>query len=132
MHLDNPKEIAMNKRTEGDINSTPARDEWLKNEIDEATKILLDKDARYFLHQALSTPCLDVLQNCEGAYIENISGKKYLDFHGNNVHQLGFSHPKLLERLTEQLQLLTFSTRRYTNEVAINFAEKLASLLPSD
>jgi len=132
MHQDNPNEMAINKRTEGDINSTPARCEWLKNELDEATKILLDKDARYFLHQALSTPCLDVLQNCEGPYIENISGKKYLDFHGNNVHQLGFSHPKLVERLTDQLQSLTFSTRRYTNEVAINFAEKLASLLPSD
>lgn len=132
MKHDNPQKIGVNKRTEGDINFTPAREKWLNEEIDETTKKLLEKDARYFLHQSLSTPCLDVLKNCEGPYIENISGKKYLDFHGNNVHQLGFSHPKLIERLTEQLQSLTFSTRRYTNEVAINFAEKLASLLPSD
>ena len=132
MNQDNLKEIAINKRTEGDINQTPAREYWLQNEVDEATKKLLEKDARYFLHQALSTPCLDVLQNCEGPYIENVSGKKYFDFHGNNVHQLGFSHPKLIERLSDQLQSLTFSTRRYTNETAINFAEKLASLLPSD
>ena len=73
-----------------------------------------------------------MLGNCNGAHIENISGKRYLDFHGNNVHQLGFSHPKLVKRLTEQLQGLSFSTRRYTNEPAIKFAEKLASLLPSD
>lgn len=132
MHQDNVDKISIYKRTEGDINSTPAREDWLKNEVDEATKKLLDKDARYFLYQALSTPCLDVLKNCEGPYIENISGKKYLDFHGNNVHQLGFSHPKLLQRLKEQLHSLTFSTRRYTNEIAISFAEKLASLLPGD
>ena len=132
MHLDESKQIAVNKRTEGDINFTSARQNWLENEVDEATKKLLEKDAKYFLHQALSSPCLDVLKNCEGPYIENISGKKYLDFHGNNVHQLGFSHPKLIARLTQQLQALTFSTRRYTNEVAINFAEKLAGLLPSD
>lgn len=132
MQQDKPQQIAVNKRTEGDINFTPARQEWLSNEVDEATKILLEKDAKYFLHQALSTPCLDVLKNCHGPYIENIAGKKYLDFHGNNVHQIGFGHPKLVQRLKEQMQSLSFSTRRYTNEIAINFAEKLASLMPSD
>ena len=127
MHPDN-----LNKKTEGDINLTPARSNWTQNEIDDTTKILLEKDARYFFHQALSTPCLDVLKSCEGSYIENISGKKYLDFHGNNVHQIGFSNPYLIEKIIQQLQALTFSTRRYTNEPAINFAEKLASLMPSD
>lgn len=121
-----------NKRTEGDINGTLARKEWHKGIKDPKTLKLLEKDSRYFFHQALSTPCLDVLEDCNESYIKNITGKKYLDFHGNNVHQIGFSHPKLIERLTEQLQGLTFSTRRYTNETAINFAEKLASLLPSD
>ncbi|WP_405410318.1 aspartate aminotransferase family protein [Maribacter sp. Asnod1-A12] len=121
-----------NKRTEGDINGTEARKEWQAAIADANTLQLLEKDARYFFHQALSTPCLDVLKKCDGPYIENITGKKYLDFHGNNVHQLGFSHPKLVERLTEQLQGLTFSTRRYTNEPAIKFAKKLTSLLPSD
>ncbi|WP_437371775.1 (R)-1-hydroxy-2-aminoethylphosphonate ammonia-lyase [Maribacter litoralis] len=121
-----------NKRTEGDINNTKARNEWIEGITDLKTLKLLEKDARYFFHQALSTPCLDVLGNCNGAHIENISGKRYLDFHGNNVHQLGFSHPKLVKRLTEQLQGLSFSTRRYTNEPAIKFAEKLSSLLPSD
>lgn len=117
---------------EGDINLTPARGEWLQEEVNNQTKLLLEKDARFFLHQSMSTPCLDVLKNCEGSYIESISGKRYLDFHGNNVHQLGFSHPKLINRLTEQLQNLTFSTRRYTNETAIAFAEKLTSLTPKD
>lgn len=121
-----------NKRTEGDINNTKARNEWNEGITDIKTLKLLEKDARYFFHQALSTPCLDVLGNCNGAHIENISGKRYLDFHGNNVLQLGFSHPKLVKRLTEQLQGLSFSTRRYTNEPAIKFAEKLTSLLPSD
>ncbi len=121
-----------NHLTEGDINRSEARKNWIENEVDQPTRVLLEKDARYFLHQSLSTPCLDVINNCQGPYIENISGKKYLDFHGNNVHQLGFSHPKIIARLTDQLQGLTFSTRRYTNEVAINFAEKLVSLLPAD
>ncbi|WP_418500260.1 aspartate aminotransferase family protein [Flagellimonas sp.] len=115
---------------EGDINLTSARGEWLKEEVNDQTKELLEKDAKYFLHQSMSTPCLDVLKNCEGSYLESISGKRYLDFHGNNVHQVGFSHPKMVSALMGQLQELTFSTRRYTNEKAIQFAEKLTSYTP--
>lgn len=122
---------SLNKRIEGDINLTPARGRWLEKEIGEQTRKILEKDAEYFLHQSMSTPCMDVLAHCKGAHIESISGKKYLDFHGNNVHQIGFSHPTLIRKLTEQLQGLTFSTRRYTNEVAIEFAEKLVSITPS-
>ncbi len=124
--------INLNKRTEGDINFSPARAEWLKTEVDEKTKLLLEKDARYFLHQSMSTPCLDVLQHSEGAYLENISGKTYLDFHGNNVHQIGYANPRLIRNLIAQLENLSFSPRRFTNEPAINFAEKLASLAPGN
>ncbi len=130
MHQDKMNNDDLSKKVEGDINFTAARKEWNENEVNEATREILQKDAKYFLHQALSTPCLDVLKHAEGAYIENISGKKYLDFHGNNVHQIGFSHPKLIHALTEQLKGLTFSTRRYTNETAIAFAKKLTSLTP--
>lgn len=128
----NQEKINLNKRTEGDINISPAREAWLNTEVDKKTKKLLEKDARYFLHQSMSTPCLDVLQRCEGAQIENVSGKAYLDFHGNNVHQIGYGNPELIENLIAQLKTLPFSPRRFTNEPAINFAEKLASLAPSN
>ncbi len=132
MKQDDLSTNAQNKKTEGDINFTPARAAWLDSEISEETKKILDRDARYFLHQSMSTPCLDVLHSCEGPYIENISGKKYLDFHGNNVHQVGYANPQLIEKIIEQLKVLPFSPRRYTNVPAIDFAEKLASLAPSD
>ena len=115
---------------EGDINQSAARQNWMNEAVDAETKKLLEKDAQYFLHQALSTPCLDVLSHAQGPFLINKNGKKYYDFHGNNVHQLGFSHPKLIAALKQQLDALTFSTRRYTNETAIAFAEKLTSLTP--
>jgi 4-aminobutyrate aminotransferase len=124
------QEIPTNSLTEGDINLTTARKDWLETSVDEKTKVLLDKDARYFFHQALSSPCLDVLKDCNDASMISISGKKYYDFHGNNVHQIGYSNPKLIEKITSQLKSLSFSPRRFTNEPAINFAEKLASLCP--
>tara|TARA_R110000868_G_scaffold34421_1_gene124319 strand:- start:15753 stop:17108 length:1356 start_codon:yes stop_codon:yes gene_type:complete len=128
----NQDKLALNKKTEGDINATPAREEWLKTAVSDKTIKVLDKDARYFLHQSMSTPCLDVLETCEGAHIINIDGKKYLDFHGNNVHQVGYANPMLVADLIQQLQKLPFSPRRYTNIPAVAFAEKLASLCPSD
>lgn len=129
MNQDDPRKL-QEKRMEGDVNFSPARKAWTETEIDTKTKELLDKDAQFFIHQSLSTPCLDVIQSCEGSGFQSVSGKRYWDFHGNNVHQIGFSHPKLIQRLTEQLQQLSFSTRRFTNEPAIRFAEKLTSLTP--
>lgn len=48
------------------------------------------------LHQSLSTPCLNVLAGCDGIYLEDLQGNRYIDFHGNNVHQVGFGNPKVI------------------------------------
>jgi 4-aminobutyrate aminotransferase len=120
-------------KTEGDVNLSEERLIWKKrNIIDEETQQLLAADERVFLHQAMSTPCLDVLGTCDGASIENIQNKRYLDFHGNNVHQVGFSNSYVVDKIKAQLDQLSFSTRRFTNKTAISFAEKLTSLLPGD
>ncbi len=116
--------------TEGDLNLSPLRERWTAENIDAATRLLLEEDAKYFLHQSLSTPCLNVLRACEGAYIEDRQGRRILDFHGNAVHQVGFRNPKVIEAVIRQLQVLPFCTRRYTNEPAILLAKKLAQLAP--
>jgi 4-aminobutyrate aminotransferase len=117
---------------EGDINSTDQRRKWDDQITDLKTKQILEDDARYFLHQSMSTPCLDVLAKCEGSEIETLSGRRMLDFHGNNVHQLGYGNEYVLSQVTEQMQQLSFSPRRYTNQPAVDLAKKLASLLPGD
>lgn len=119
-------------RTEGDINLSSARRDWYAVLNDPETAHYLDEDAAYFLHQSLSTPCLDVLIACEGIYLTDVQGKRYMDFHGNNVHQLGYRHPHVVERVKEQLDILPFSPRRYTNIPAIELAKKLAGLMPGD
>lgn len=85
-------------RSEGDINTTAARRDWLTHVNDETTQNLLQRDANVFLHQAMSTPCLDVLASAAGCYLYDVSGKSYLDFHGNNVHQLGHGHPQVIKK----------------------------------
>ncbi|MCZ6401138.1 aspartate aminotransferase family protein [Vibrio parahaemolyticus] len=115
-------------RSEGDVNTTPARQAWNASMDDERTQALLKRDSEVFLHQAMSTPCLDNLEAAEGIYIQDATGKKYMDFHGNNVHQLGYGHPHVIKRVQEQIAKLPFSPRRFTNETAIECAEKLTQI----
>ena len=115
-------------RSEGDVNTTPARQAWNASMDDELTQALLKRDSEVFLHQAMSTPCLDTLEAAEGIYIQDATGKKYMDFHGNNIHQLGYGHPHVIKRVQEQIAKLPFSPRRFTNETAIECAEKLTQI----
>jgi len=116
---------------QGDINKSELRDKYFHTLNDE-TRYWIDEDARYFLHQALSTPVMNVLSRGSGAYIYDHSGRSYLDLHGNGVHNAGFSNPEVIEAVIRQLQdQLAFTPRRYTNIPAINLAKKLIEVTPA-
>lgn len=105
---------------------------FAREHLAETTRSLLADDAGVFLHQSLSSPCLNGLRKAEGAWIEDVEGRRYLDFHGNNVHQVGFSHPRVVAAVKEQLDTLSFCTRRYTCEPAVELANRLVDLAPGD
>jgi 4-aminobutyrate aminotransferase len=119
-------------RSEGESNRSPLRTAWQEARLDEETRAWLEEDAKYFLHQSLSTPCLNVLARCEGTHLEDLQGRRILDFHGNSVHQVGFGHPKVVNAVRRQLKTLPFCPRRYTNLPAIRLAKKLAEITPGD
>ena len=118
--------------SEGDVNFSSKRAAWTASHIDTSTQKLLSEDSKYFIHQSLSTPCLNVLSKSEGIYLEDMQGRKIMDFHGNSVHQVGHGHPKVVKAIKEQLDQLPFCPRRYTNQIAINLACRLANLAPGN
>ena len=120
------------ERAEGDVNLSPRRKQWATSHLDNATQAMLDEDAKYFLHQSLSTPCLNALQGSDGIYLEDLQGRQIMDFHGNSVHQVGFGNPRVVDAIKEQLDSLPFCPRRYTNQVAIDLAKRLVELAPGD
>lgn len=120
------------EKSEGDINLSPHRTSWQNAELNAATRELLAKDADLYVHQSLSTPCLNAIAGAEGIWLTDLAGRRYMDFHGNNVHQLGFGHPAIIAAIKRQLDELPFCTRRYTNDVAVTFAQWLAELAPGD
>jgi 4-aminobutyrate aminotransferase len=119
-------------RSEGDLNLSSQRERWQAEHLSEQTRALLQKDAGLFLHQSLSTPCLNALRKVEGAWIEDMEGRRYLDFHGNCIHQVGFANPKVIAAIKRQLDELPFCPRRYTCDPAVQLAAKLTALAPGD
>ena len=115
---------------ESEINDSSRRTAWQDGHLDEPTRRLLAEDSRYFLHQSVSTPCLSAIRRAEGVWIEDFSGRRYLDFHGNNAHHLGYGHPRLIAAIQQQLHDLSFVPRRFTCEPAIDLARKLVEISP--
>jgi 4-aminobutyrate aminotransferase len=115
---------------EGDTNQTPHRQNWMDQHLDSPTRSLLERDAHVFLRQSVSTPCLSAVRRAEGIWIEDLQGRRYMDFHGNSVHHIGYGHPRLLDAVRRQMEELPFSPRRFTNEPAVALAEKLAAITP--
>ncbi|KKC99285.1 4-aminobutyrate aminotransferase [Photobacterium halotolerans] len=113
---------------EGDTNTSSARVRWTTSISDRQTQTLLEEDSQYFLHQAMSTPCLDALESAEGIYLTDVAGKRYMDFHGNNVHQLGYGHPEILDAIQTQLAKLPFAPRRFTHQTAVDCARELTRI----
>lgn len=128
------KEESMTKQTsttptqsEGDVNLSSRRRRWQAEHLDDATRALLARDSDAFLHQSVSTPCLNAIRRAEGIWIEDLAGRRYMDFHGNNVHHVGYAHPHVIGAIRRQLDELSFAPRRYASEAAVELAEALGA-----
>jgi 4-aminobutyrate aminotransferase len=113
-------------QSEGDVNHTPLRSAWQAEHLDAPTRTLLARDSAAFLHQSVSTPCLNAIRKAEGLWIEDMAGRRYMDFHGNNVHHVGYAHPHVIASIKAQLDELSFAPRRYASDRAVELAEALS------
>ncbi|MEI9962699.1 MAG: hypothetical protein WDM76_16755 [Limisphaerales bacterium] len=59
---------------EGDVNLSPQRLAWSADISATKPAHCWPRMPNIFLHQSLSTPCLNVLRHVEGAWIEDIEG----------------------------------------------------------
>jgi 4-aminobutyrate aminotransferase len=118
--------------SESDTNLSPQRRAWAEKSLDPEAQTLLAEDEKYFLRQSVSTPCLNAVAKAEGIWIEDTAGRRYMDFHGNNVHHIGYGHPRLKRAIAEQMDALPFAPRRYTCGPAVALAAKLAEIAPGN
>lgn len=122
---------AVADRSEGDINLGPRRARWAAESVGLRSRALVERDAAAFLKQSLSTPCLSAVRRAEGIWIEDMDGRRFMDFHGNSVHHIGYAHPRLVAALKAQMDDLTFAPRRFACEPAAELAERLIAMAPT-
>jgi 4-aminobutyrate aminotransferase len=119
-------------QSEGESNLSARRRRWTETSLGEAARAAVEADARAFLHQSVSTPCLSAIARAQGIWLEDVDGRRVMDFHGNNVHHIGYGHPRLVAAIKDQLDALPFAPRRFTNQPAIDLAEKLGRIAPGE
>ncbi|SUS04338.1 Aspartate aminotransferase family protein [uncultured Defluviicoccus sp.] len=116
--------------SEGDVNLGSERARWQETSLGEAGRWLVERDAAVFVRQSLSSPCLAAIRRAEGIWIEDADGRRYMDFHGNSAHHVGYAHPHVIAAIHRQLDALSFAPRRFTCEPAVALAERLLRLAP--
>jgi acetylornithine/N-succinyldiaminopimelate aminotransferase len=98
------------------LNDQTATKSKQQNWIERGKKVLMNTYA---------APSL-VLTQGQGAYVQDVNGKEYLDFaSGIAVNSIGHCHPDYVAALTQQLSKLSHCSNLYYNMPAIELAEKL-------
>ncbi|MGW4348753.1 ornithine--oxo-acid transaminase [Streptomyces sp. NPDC004690] len=74
-----------------------------------------------------------VVAHAEGAWVEDVEGRRYLDMlAGYSALNFGHRHPALIEAAHRQLDRLTLTSRAFHNDRLAGFAERLARLTGQD
>jgi ornithine--oxo-acid transaminase len=74
-----------------------------------------------------------VVARAEGAWVEDVEGRRYLDMlAGYSALNFGHRHPALIDAARAQLDRLTLTSRAFHNDRLAAFAERLARLTGQD
>ncbi|MET9148952.1 ornithine--oxo-acid transaminase [Streptomyces sp. NPDC004042] len=74
-----------------------------------------------------------VVARAEGAWVEDVEGRRYLDMlAGYSALNFGHRHPALIEAARDQLDRLTLTSRAFHNDRLAGFATRLAALTGQD
>lgn len=96
------------------------------------TQEILDKQKKYLWpnHLLYYTEPMP-LDHGDGLYVWDVDGNKYLDFFaGILTTSVGHNHPRVTERVREQVGKLIHTSTLYPNENHVGLAEKLAEITP--
>lgn len=92
---------------------------------------VIDKTSKYvnpYLSKLLAFAGFGVEMRAEGCYIEDQEGKRYLDcLGGYGTFALGHRHPKVVEAVKRQLDLMPLSGKAFFNKPQADLAEALAN-----
>ncbi|MBI2372256.1 MAG: aminotransferase class III-fold pyridoxal phosphate-dependent enzyme, partial [Deltaproteobacteria bacterium] len=72
-----------------------------------------------------------VVERAQGCWVYDHDGRAYLDFFaGILTVNAGHCHPRIVERVAEQVRTLQHASSLYINRPMVELAEKLAQITP--
>ena len=102
------------------------------------TQQLTDKTAQYLLlEQQFGAhnyhPIPVVLEKGEGVFLYDVDGKRYYDFlSGYSAVNQGHCHPRIINKLIEQSQKLTLTSRAFHSNLLGEYAKYITSYFGYD
>lgn len=85
------------------------------NTIETSSKEFIELEDKYGAHNYHPLPV--VIERGEGVFFWDVEGKRYYDFlSGYSAVNQGHCHPRILDALTTQAQLLTLTSRAFYND----------------
>ena len=103
---------------------------WIYGRSSPAERAILEADEAVIMRQSGTSPPTMAVRWAEGIHIEDASGRRYIDLHGNNCHHLGHRHPRILAALRDQLESVTFVPRGLTAEPVARLGRALLRRWP--
>ena len=74
-----------------------------------------------------------VIRKGEGAWVEDVEGKRYLDMlSAYSAHNFGHSHPEIVEVFVEQAKRLTLTSRAFQNDQFGPFCKEITTFCGQD
>ncbi|HVZ46343.1 MAG TPA: aspartate aminotransferase family protein [Ramlibacter sp.] len=101
---------------------------WQYERAGPAEREILAQDDRMSVRGASDDVCVLAISRAQGAHIEDESGRRYLDFYGNNCHHIGHRHPRVLAAIADQLGRNAFVPRGLTSSQSVHLAQRLLML----
>ncbi|MBV9060358.1 MAG: ornithine--oxo-acid transaminase [Pseudonocardiales bacterium] len=87
----------------------------------------IDNDEQWSTHNYHPLPV--VISSAEGAWVTDLSGRRYLDFlAGYSALNFGHRHPALVAAAIEQLNRVTLTSRAFHHTLLGSFCQELAEL----
>ena len=95
------------------------------------TQDFIDRENKYGAHNYHPLPV--VLERGKGVYLWDVDGKRYFDFlSGYSALSQGHCHPKIVEALKRQADVLTLTSRAFYSNLLGEFMEKTTKLFGYD
>lgn len=99
--------------------------------MSEQTRSYIEQEERYGAHNYHPLPV--VLNKGEGVFVWDVDEKRYYDFlSGYSAVNQGHCHPKIVQALCEQAQILTLTSRAFHSNLLGTYSEYMSKLFGYD